>query len=163
MLSAGEAAPAVELADINGNRYSLEQALPSGPVLLAFFALDCLTCEMSYGFWDRIHLAYRTGFQVWGVALDDAEAVRAFEQQSGVEFPLLLDERLATVREYGPAATPALFLIENGAITASHEGFDRPALNEIARIVAERTGAPPVEITPGEAPERRPGCTIEHG
>jgi peroxiredoxin len=164
MLSAGETAPAVELDDIDGDRHSLADALAAGPVLLAFFALDCLTCELSYDFWDRIHIAYAgAAFELWGVALDDAESVRAFEQQSGVEFPLLLDEGLAVVRAYGPASTPALFLIEHGAVTASHEGFDRLALNAIARTVAEHTGMPPIEIVPGEAPDLRPGCMVHDG
>jgi peroxiredoxin len=163
MLNAGETAPAVELDDIDGDRHSLAEALSAGPVLLAFFALDCLTCDLSYDFWDRIHVAHAgAAFQLWGVALDDAEAVRVFEQQSGVEFPLLLDSERAVVGAYGPASTPALFLIEHGVVTASHEGFDRPALNAIARTVADHTGLPPVEIGPGEAPELRPGCTI-HG
>lgn len=163
MLSAGDPAPGFALEDIHGVRHSLDEALRAGPVLLAFFVLDCLTCELSYSFWDRIHEAYRgSGFQLWAIALDDAPAVRAFEQQSGVEFPLLLDEGMATVDAYGPAATPALFLVSESTITASHEGFDRSALNEIARTLAERIGLPAVEIASGDAPDLRPGCVI-HG
>ena len=67
------------------------------------------------------------------------------------------------MRRYGPVSTPAMFLVsQDGSIAASHEGFERSALNEMSVTLAEHTGLPAVEIAPGEAPELRPGCTI-HG
>lgn len=164
MLTVGDPAPDFDLTDTEGGRRSLADGLRNGPLLLAFFALDCQTCEICYLFWDRIHEQYAAGgCELWAISLDSAEDARAFVERSGVEFPVPLDEALEVVRHYGPVSTPAMFLVnQDGSIAASHEGFERFALNEMSAVLAEHTGLPAVEIAPGEAPELRPGCTI-HG
>jgi peroxiredoxin len=162
MLSAGQEAPEFALPGVDGERYSLADALARGAVLLAFFALDCQTCEMSFIFWDRIHERYSgNGFQLWGVSLDPPDEARSFVERSGVSFPVLLDDALTVVSTYGADATPALFLVQgDGAIRASHEGFDRSALEDMAATVAGCSGLPALEISAAEAPELRPGCAI---
>ena len=164
MLTAGAQAPDFDLEDTEGGRRTLSEGLQAGPVILAFFALDCQTCEISYLHWDRIHVQYAAaGAQLWAISLDSAEDAGAFVERSGVEFPVLLDVGLEQVRRYGPVSTPAMFLVaQDGSISASHEGFERSALNQMSIALAEQTGQPPVEVAPGEAPELRPGCTI-HG
>lgn len=164
MLSTGDQAVEFDLVDIEGGRRSLAEGLRAGPLVLAFFALDCQTCEISYLFWDRIHEQYaEAGCELWAISLDSAEAASNFVERSGVEFPVLLDDGLELVRRYGPMATPAMFLIgQAGKIEASHEGFERSALNAMSASLAQHTGLQAVEIAPGEAPELRPGCTI-HG
>jgi peroxiredoxin len=164
MLIAGTQAPDFDLADLEGGRRTLSEALQVGPLILAFFALDCQTCEISYLHWDRIHVQYaKAGGYLWAISLDPAEDARAFVERSGVEFPVLLDDDLEQVRRYESVSTPAMFFVaKDGSITASHEGFERSALNQMSVALAEHTGLPPVEIDAGEAPELRPGCTI-HG
>jgi peroxiredoxin len=164
MLTAGAQAPDFDLADIEGGRRTLTDGLETGPLLLAFFALDCQTCEISYLHWDRIHVQYaEVRGQLWAISLDSPEDARAFVERSGVEFPVLLDDGLELVRRYDLVSTPAMFLVaQDGNITASHEGFERAALNDMSAALAAHTGQTPVEIAPGEAPELRPGCTI-HG
>jgi peroxiredoxin len=164
MLTTGDQAPDFDLVDIDGSRRALADGLRRGPLLLAFFALDCQTCEISYLFWDRIHEQYaEAGCELWAISLDSAEDARAFVERSGVEFPVPLDEGFDVVRSYGAISTPAMFLVnQDGSIAASHEGFERSALNEMSATLANHTGLPVVEIVAGEAPELRPGCTI-HG
>ena len=55
MLAIGDQAPDFDLVDIDGGRRVLADGLRGGPLVLAFFALDCQTCEISYLFWDRIY------------------------------------------------------------------------------------------------------------
>jgi peroxiredoxin len=164
MLTVGTQAPDFDLADLEGGRRILSEGLQTGPLILAFFALDCQTCEISYLNWDRIHVQYaEAGGQLWAISLDTVEDTAAFVERSGVEFPVLFDDGREQVRRYGPVSTPAMFLVaQNGRITASHEGFERAALNDMSAALAVHTDQPPVEIATGEAPELRPGCTI-HG
>ncbi len=164
MLVAGDAAPDFDLVDVDGEHRVLSEGIRAGPLLLAFFALDCQTCEISYIHWDRIHVQYaQAGCELWAISLDSREEVRSFVERSGVEFPVLLDDGLTQVRRYGSSATPAVFLVgQDGRIEASHEGFERSALNEMSAVLARLTGLSAIEIVPGEAPELRPGCTI-HG
>lgn len=164
MLESGAVAPGFDLESVDGERRSLAVRLADGPTLLAFFALDCATCDICYLFWDRFHVEYAAnGVELWGISLDSAEDAGAFVERSGVEFPVLIDAGLETVRAYGAVSTPALFLVRaDGTIEAAHEGFERAAFNEICALASEWTGVEPMEVAPGEAPELRPGCTI-HG
>ncbi len=164
MLSAGDRAPAFDLPDTLGGRRTLAAGIASGPLVLAFSALDCQTCDLAYLFWDQIHERYaERGCELWAISLDSPEDAADFVERSGVEFPMLVDEGLRVVRSYGPSATPAVFLVSaDGTVTASHQGFERAALNDISAALADHTGLPPVEIPEGAAPTLRPGCTI-HG
>lgn len=164
LLESGAGAPGFELDSVDGERRSLAGRLADGPVLLAFFALDCATCDLCYLLWDRFHVHYEAeGVELWAISLDSAEEAAAFVERSGVEFPVLVDAGLETVRAYGAVSTPALFLVgADGTIEASHEGLERAAFNEMCRVASEWTGAEPIEVAAGEAPELRPGCTI-HG
>jgi len=130
MINVGDSAPAVELTNIDGSSHSLSSTVRQHPVLLAFFALDCLTCEMSFLFWDRIQEMYGgADFELWSVSLDSTDEAREFYERSGVEFPILLDEGRSVAQQYGATATPALYLVGSDAVVlASHEGFDRPAV-----------------------------------
>ena len=131
-------------------------------MLLTFFALDCQTCDICYVHWDRIHEAYAgERFRLLAISLDGARETRRFVGRSGVTFPVLVDDGRRTVAAYGLASTPAhVLLAPGGDVVASFEGFDRFALNDLIARVAELSGRAAVGITPGEAPDFRPGCTI---
>ncbi len=165
MLTSGDPAPTFELPSIDGTNRALEQGLEAGPVLVAFFALDCQTCDLCYLFWDRMHGEYaEAGWQLWALALDAPDEVGRFVEDSGVEFPVLLDADRTIVRAYGAMSTPAMYLVAaDGTIESAHEGFDRAAINDLARRAAEATGREAIEIAAGEAPEMRPGCVIHNG
>lgn len=161
ILAAGDPAPDMRLRGVDGQRYVLADALGSGPVLAAFFALDCQTCQMSFVFWDRIHEAHAgERFRFWAISLDAEADAAAFVERSGVSFPVLIDDRARGAAEYGLVSTPSHFLIgSDGVIVASHDAFDRPALNAMVAMVAAELGDPPFEISAAEAPEFVPGCT----
>jgi peroxiredoxin len=165
MINVGDSAPAVELTNIDGSSHSLSSTVRQHPVLLAFFALDCLTCEMSFLFWDRIQEMYGgADFELWSVSLDSTDEAREFYERSGVEFPILLDEGRSVAQQYGATATPALYLVGSDAVVlASHEGFDRPAVNAMIETIAAHTGRETIEIAAAEAPDLRPGCVIHFG
>ena len=162
MLSAGDRAPDLALRGVDGRRYVLAEVLGAGPVLAAFFALDCQTCQMSFVFWDRIHEAHAgERFRFWAVSLDAEAEAAAFVERSGVSFPVLIDDQAHGAAEYGLISTPSHFLIgRDGVIVASHDAFDRPALNAMIATVAAELGEPPFQIAAAEAPEFHPGCTL---
>ena len=161
MIEAGERAPQLELAAADGQRYALASALEAGPVLLAFFQLECQTCEMSYLFWDRAYEAYAgDAFQLWAVGLDPEADASAFWDKSGVSFPVLFGGP-QQVEAWQLISTPGHALIDtDGTVLASFEAFDRAAWNSMLATVAARLGEPAIEISASEAPEFRPGCTI---
>lgn len=162
ILAAGDTAPDLRLRGVDGRSYVLAEALGAGPVLVAFFTLDCQTCQMSFVFWDRMHEAHAgERFRFWAVSLDDEAEAAAFVERSGVGFPVLIDDQAHGAAQYGLISTPSHFLIgSDGVIVASHDAFDRPALNAMIATVAAELGEPPFEISAAEAPEFHPGCTL---
>ncbi len=162
ILAAGDRAPELNLRGVDGQSYVLAEALGSGPVLAAFFTLDCQTCQMSFLFWDRIHEAHAgERFRFWAVSLDAEVEAAAFLERSGVSFPVLIGDQTHSAVEYGLVSTPSHFLIgRDGVIVASHDAFDRPALNAMVATVAAELGELPFEISAAEAPEFIPGCTL---
>ncbi len=101
------------------------------------------------------------GCPVLAISLDGAEAGRDFWDRSGVSFPVLSDPEHRVTRQYGLECTPALFLVDaDGTILASHDAFDRAALNELSQTIATRVDQAAVQLTDAEAPAFSPGCTI---
>ena len=58
-LTVGTKAPDFSLPIIGeGGKFSLQDALQQGPVLLAFFKVSCPTCQYTFPFLERIHRAH---------------------------------------------------------------------------------------------------------
>ncbi|MCC6238365.1 MAG: redoxin domain-containing protein [Dehalococcoidia bacterium] len=162
ILAAGSIAPDFDLADVEGESRSLGGARAGGQALLAFFSLECRACDLSYLFWDRMTEAYGdAGCPVLAISLDSSEAAHDFWDRSGVSFTVLADPGHGVTRAYGIECTPALFLVDaGGTIVASHDAFDRAALNALSQAIAERVGEPAVELGEDEAPAFSPGCVV---
>jgi thiol-disulfide isomerase/thioredoxin len=88
----GEAIPAVSLRTLAGNVVELPATYAGRPILINFWASWCGPCIQEMPELDRYAKAQgANGTQVVGIALDDAEAVRAFLQRTPVGYPILLD------------------------------------------------------------------------
>ena len=162
VLSAGKAAPVFELTGVDGRKYSLKESLARGPVLVAFFKVECPTCQYAFPFLERIYQQLRAhGAQVWGVVQNDARDARRFAKEYGVTFPILVDDSPYKLsREYSLEYVPTIFLIEpDGKIAISSEGFSKPDLLEIQKSLAQSFAASPASLfKPTERiPEYKPG------
>mgnify|MGYP006203633409 FL=1 len=88
----GEVIPRLSLPAVSGNVVELPAAYAGRPILINFWASWCGPCIQEMPELDRYAQAQGTnGTQVVGIALDDAEAVRAFLQRTPVGYPILLD------------------------------------------------------------------------
>ena len=161
ILARTEVVPAIELEDVEGAPHLL-RATGERPVVLAFFSLDCRACDLSYVFWDRMAEAYTdVGTQLLAISLDDREAAAEFYERSGVSFLVLVDEQREAARAFGIECTPSLFVVDGaGMVLASHDAFDRDALNRISKLIADANGVEPISLEAGESPEFMPGCAL---
>ncbi len=155
-------APAFDLTGIDGQRYSLSEALARGPVLAAFFKVSCPTCHYTFPFLERLYQQFRSqGMQLWGIVQDTARDGQRFAQERGITFPILVDpEPYATSRQYRLKFVPALFLIEpDGHIAWSGDGFSKADLLEIQQYFARHfaTQPPPLFAPDEKVPEYKPG------
>ena len=58
-LSVGRAAPDFQLKTLDGQSFSLQDALARGPVMLLFFKVSCPTCQYALPFYERLFQAYK--------------------------------------------------------------------------------------------------------
>lgn len=88
----GQTIPTLRLTGLSGNVVELPSAYAGRPLLINFWASWCGPCIQEMPELDRYARAQGpNGTQVVGIALDDAEAVRAFLRRTPVGYPVLLD------------------------------------------------------------------------
>jgi len=162
VIKVGKSAPPFGLTATDGQSYNLQEALKKGPLLAAFFKVNCPTCQYTFPFLERLHQQLRpSGAQIWGVAQDGVNDSQRFARDYKVTFPILIDDKPYRVsREYGLEYVPTLFLITpDGSIASESEGFVKRDLLEIQKSLAQALAAPiGVLFPPKESvPEYKPG------
>ncbi len=161
-MTAGKIAPHFKLLSTSGEKFALREALAKGPVLAAFFKVDCPTCQYTFPFLERLYQQFRApGAQVWGIVQNDASDGKRFARDYALTFPILVDDQpYAASREYHLKYVPSLFLIgRDGQIARSSDGFVKTDLLEIQNALAQMLGASAAALfLPTEpVPEYKPG------
>lgn len=88
----GGRVPGFALRDLSGRSIAVPAAYAGRPLLINVWATWCGPCRQEMPELQRFAVEQGgTGIQVVGIALDEAEAVRAFVAQTGVRYPVLLD------------------------------------------------------------------------
>jgi peroxiredoxin len=154
-LPAGTKAPGFSLPMLDGNNFSLYEALKKGPVLAAFFKVSCPVCQYAFPYIERIHKAHGDSrVTVVGISQNDQRDTASFLKEYGVTFPALLDDPngYAVSNAYGLTNVPSLFLIDqDGQIEISSVGWVKQDVDDINRKLAPKQQTPPVAIfQPGE-------------
>ncbi len=148
-LAAGTKAPGFSLPALGGGKFSLQEALQRGPVLVAFFKISCPICQYSFPFFERLHKTFGSkGVSVVGISQDNDRDTAAFMKQYGVTFRVLLDDPngYAVSNAYGLTNVPTLFLISSeGSIEVSSVGWVK---KEIEQIYAKLAGTQPTPLSP---------------
>ncbi len=154
-LAAGNKAPDFELKTLDGKRFSLNDELARGPVVLVFFKVSCPTCQYALPFFERLHKAYgRKGITLVGISQNDAKETAAFNKEFGITFPVLLDDTRSypASNAYGLTNVPTIFWIaQDGEIEVSSVGWLKADFEEINRRMAEAGKIAPAGVfKPGE-------------
>jgi peroxiredoxin len=162
LLGAGKTAPSFQLASATGDRFSLQEALTRGPVLLAFFKVSCPTCQFTFPFLQRLYTQLKEqGVQIWGIVQGKSEDSERFASIFRVTFPILIDDSPYKVSQaYGLSHVPSLFLVKpDSQIEISGDGFCKADLVSIQQSLARSlSSTPPTLFLPMEKiPEFKPG------
>jgi peroxiredoxin len=156
MLEPGAPAPAIDLPDLDGNQWTLEDALRRGPVVLVFFKISCLTCQLTLPFLQRlVDSEHPVVPQLIAISQDDAADTRLVQEQFGISMPTLLDKGplFAASNAYRITSVPAIFVIETGGrVSSAVDGFNKAALEKLG----ERYKVTPFRAT-DQVPALRPG------
>jgi peroxiredoxin len=159
---AGNAAPKFSLKSLDGKSYTLDSLLVRGPVVVAFFKISCPVCQFTAPFLQRIHERFAgKGVSVIGISQDDAGSTKKFNDQFGVTFTTLLDEKgYPASNAYGLTNVPTVFLIApDGTAKVSCMGFDKAGLEEIVAELSQqqKVAAAPLFLAKENVPAHRPG------
>jgi thiol-disulfide isomerase/thioredoxin len=88
----GDPVPLLALRDLDGNAVAFPGEHSGRPMLVNVWASWCGPCIEEMPELQRFAAAQgQAGVQVVGIALDDADAVRAFLRRIPVDYPILLD------------------------------------------------------------------------
>jgi peroxiredoxin len=142
-LTAGTAAPEINLSSTKGTKFSLAQALKRGPVVAAFFKISCPVCQFTLPYLERIYKAYPgTAATIVGVSQDEASYTQEFAREYGISFPLLLDptDRYPVSNAYELTNVPSIFFINAGKVKLSIEGWDKREMETLNAEVARASG-----------------------
>ena len=154
-LAVGAKAPEFELKSMDGKRFSLNEELARGPVVLAFFKVSCPTCQYAFPFFERLHKAYaQKGVTLVGVSQNNAKETAAFVKEFGVTFPVLLDDTNSypVSNAYGLTNVPTLFWIaQDGEVEISSVGWVKADFEQLNRKMAGAgNNAPATMFRPDE-------------
>ena len=162
-LAVGSSAPDFELKTPDGTAIRLSTALGSGPVLLAFYKSSCPTCRFAFPFLQQLFDGFGPDMRprVLGVSQDEADETALFADETGVRFPILLDEHPYTVSSaYELHFVPTLYLVDTDhTVRVADFGFSKPAISESASYLARELNVmPPVIFSDDDGlPDTRPG------
>lgn len=128
----GDPVPAFSLQDIDGSTVSSE-SLKGKPYTIAVFATWCPPCKMELEalekqVWQPLK---DQGASVVGINFgdEDAAVIRKFAQDSGVTFPMLVDESGSFRKQAGISVLPQSLVIgADGRIINLHIGFTDEAV-----------------------------------
>lgn len=150
-LASGVQAPEIELPALDGHKFSLSAARTRGPVVVAFFKVNCPVCQLAFPYLERIFKAYsKSGrFTLVGVSQNNSAETTAFNRQFGVTFPVLLDEKdkYPASNAYGLTNVPTVFVVSpQGEIESTTVGWSKSEISALNHRMAELSNAGPVQL-----------------
>src|ERR1700690_1748562 len=144
-LTPGTKAPDFTLPSMDGNPFSLGEALARGPVLAAFFKISCPTCQYAFPFLKRIHQAHGSNaVTILGISQNTKEDTALFIKEYGITLPVLLDDTSSypVSNAYGLTNVPTIFWIaQDGEIEISSVGWIKNDMEELNQRAAETSSA----------------------
>ena len=144
-LSAGTAAPEINLLNTQGKKFSLAEALKRGPVVAAFFKISCPVCQFTLPYLERVYKAYPgSNVTIVGISQDEPKHTEEFAREYGITFPLLLDpvHRYPASNAYDLTHVPSIFYINDREVKLSIVGWDKRDMEALNADVARASGMP---------------------
>ena len=90
------------LPNVDGKEYSLNDIKGSKPIVLAFYASWCPTCQVSAPLLSQMSENYKNDVTIWGIdSKESGENVKTFIKEHDIKHPVLVDEKGFVALDYG--------------------------------------------------------------
>jgi peroxiredoxin len=149
-LEAGAKAPEITLKSTHGRTFSLDAERNKAPVIMAFFKVECPTCQYTFPFLERIAKAYpRDKVLLVGISQSPIDDTIAFARKYGVTFPVMLDDtrKYPASNAVGLETVPSTFMVsQTGTVESAIVGWDKKEISRLNELAAKAAGIPPAQI-----------------
>jgi Peroxiredoxin len=109
-LAPGDTAPAFTLRDQDGKPVTLSDFAGQKVIVYFYPAASTPGCTTeACDFRDNINSLKSSGYQVLGISKDDLPPLKKFQEEQGLNFPLLSDEDLTVHNAYGAYGEKSLY------------------------------------------------------
>ncbi len=118
-------APNFTLKNLSGENLKLSE-FRGNVVLINFWASWCGPCLQEMPLLNAIHKKYELlGFTVLGINVDEkSDKARAFLDDRGIDFPILLDDKNQVSKLYDLVAMPTTVVVDrDGKMRFLHKGY----------------------------------------
>ena len=136
----GQAVPVVQGTTLDGGNYDIDDHLGNW-VVVNFFASWCTPCRVEQPELVKFHQEHQQAgdVEIVSVVFQDKEAdVKAFFDQSGATWPVLVGDTGSTALQFGVTAVPESYIVSpDGQVVAKFENVTAVELDSvIARYAA---------------------------
>ncbi|MGZ4785133.1 MAG: TlpA family protein disulfide reductase [Acidimicrobiales bacterium] len=148
----GQAVPVVQGTTLDGGSYDIDAHLGNW-VVVNFFASWCTPCRVEQPELVKFDQEHRQagGAEIVSVVFQDKEAdVKAFFDQSGATWPVIVGDTSSTALNFGVTAVPESYIISpDGQVVAKFENVTAAELDSvIARYATASAAASSTTVAP---------------
>ena len=127
-LAPGSKAPDFTLSDVQGKKYSLDESVKKGYVVVMFIATQCPVSNRYNERMTRLYSDYAskglTFLAINSNKQESLEEVRDHAKTHGFQFPVLKDYENHVADAYGAQVTPEIYVIDGKGILRYHGRID---------------------------------------
>jgi peroxiredoxin len=127
-LSAQTSLPDLQLKDINGKSFSLQEYAKNKTIVFSFWATWCVPCinELDAISEDYDDKKSELNFELIAVSIDDEKTkarVKPMINGKGWDYKILMDTNQAFKRALNISSVPYVIIVKNGKIVYTHSGY----------------------------------------
>ncbi len=147
ILPLDSSAPDFAATALSGKALVLTEALQKSPVLLCFALPQIHASRLVVGYLRRLK-ANVPDAEVWIILQGKETDVRSYAEGYLDSLEVIADRELNISKLYKVSHVPSTYYLssEEAKIALAFTGFNRPALNKLANLAAEATGAKAKEL-----------------
>lgn len=137
-LTKNDAAPKINLRDMDNRLVFVFNELKNRPVLVAFFFTGCVPCKKELPELQNLYSRYGSDVAMYLISTDTegADVVRPYIDKMKITIPVLIDKYSDVARLYGVDRYPSVFLIgRNGKVMFSSYGYSGDNMKQLEEIL----------------------------